>query len=280
MARILQLAERPLCVLTFAACCVILGETLWRCRGRAVMEERALAQQPTEQTQCQPASQRLFPPHASYNPLHADLWRKMSTLKISVASAVSRLLLLTVCVLPALSTACASASSAHTSGVIRPTATMTPTLPPFALSCVTVGSTRDEFARKLGAPIERYSDPWYPVTLPDGTTAYLGFFVEHTGSDGAPHIAGFHVDGPGDTRWSDEQCAAIGRAFVLPDAKQVSHSTTSWSAQVDVYVSADLARTFPASEFKDVLGDQVAPGTFTVVCPDSAPQDWDIHTGT
>lgn len=91
--------------------------------------------------------------------------------------------------------------------------------------------------------------------------------------------AGFHIRGPDDTRWSDQQCTAVARAFLLPDAKQISHSTTSFGAQVDVYVSESLAKTFPASEFKNVLGDQVIPGTYTAACPDGTPQNWDITTG-
>lgn len=244
------------------------------------MEERTLAQQSPEKTQYQPALQRRSPSRTSHNPLCVAFWRGLSSLKSSLVSVVSKFLLVTVCVAPTLLAACAGESSARTGISLQSTATVTATLPPQPLFGMALGSTRDEFTRKLGAPIERYGNPWYPVALSDGTTVYVGFFVEHTGSDGATHIAGFHVQGSGDTRWSDEQCATVARAFLPPDAKQVSHSTTFWGAQVGSYASSDLARTFPASEFKNVLGDRVAPGTFTTACPDGSPEDWDIRTGS
>lgn len=208
-----------------------------------------------------------------------------------VAISIEVLLVVIVCVVPALFTGTLGRLTG-TGGVLQPTATMMPTLPPQptdtvkavdqqVFSGLTLGSTRDELTRKLGAPTTgRFGDLVYPFTLPDGTKVYLGSIAEHTGSDGTPHIAGFHVDGPGDTRWSDEQCAAIARAFLPPDAKRVRHSTTSWGAQVNVYVSAALARAFPPSEFQDIFVGQVAPGTLTTACPDSAPQDWLIHTGS
>lgn len=230
----------------------------------------------------QPAQQS-SPPRESYT-VYDDLWllEDETTLKISlVVTGIAALLLATVCLVPYLlaaqtaDTASRGVATLPTATTLPPQPTNTPLSKPAVaqpLSGVTLGSTRDEITRTLGAPTMRFGTPWYTATLPDGTTVYLGLLVEHTASDGTPHIAGVHIQGPGDTWWSDEQCAAIARVFLLPDGKSVRHSTTSWGAQVNVYMRAHLARTCPASEFKDVvLGDPVAPGTFTTVCPDSAP---------
>lgn len=55
-----------------------------------------------QQSQDQLASQRLVPPHTSYNPLRADFWRNMSTIKLALVTVVSTLLVIAVCAVPTL----------------------------------------------------------------------------------------------------------------------------------------------------------------------------------
>lgn len=250
-----------------------------------------------QQVPYQPASPQSPPPRASHNPLLADFWRDMSALKVSIVTVVSTLLLITVCVVPTLLAASVSNSSVRISIAIQPTATTIPTqLPqptvhphptntpkpagPQPLSGATLGGTQDGFARKFGAATDRSGVPWYTATLPDGTTAGICYCTEHTGSDSNPHLAWFHIDASSDTTWSDQQGVTIAQEFFPPDAKHMRDFTDPQIGLIHVYLSADLAITFPAGEFKDSGTDQqLDPGTFSVACGQPSPSQCIFATG-
>lgn len=242
-------------------------------------------QMPYQPYQAYPAPQQPYPPRTSNNPLRAEFWRNMSTLKIAVVTVVSCLLVITVCVVLVLLPPHVSKGSVYSGVPLQPTATTMPTNTPKPtgsqpLSGATLGGTQDGFTHVLGTPTDRSGVPWYAVKLARGTTAPLCYCTEHTGSDGNPHLAWFHIDAPGGTTWSDQQGVTIARPFLPPDAKHVRDFTDPQVGLIHVYVSAALAATFPASEFTDSgNGQQLPPGTFGVACGQPGPSQCSITTG-
>lgn len=204
----------------------------------------------------------------------------MSTLKIAIVTVVSCLLVISFCVVFAFLPPNTGRGSVSSDVPLQPTETTMPTntanpTGPQPLSGATLGGTRDGFTSKFGGPTERYGVLWYSINLSNGTTVNLCYCTEHAGSDGNPHLAWFNVDAPNGTTWSDQQGVTIARQFFPPDAKHVRDFTDPQIGLIHVYVSADLAATFPAGEFTDGgNGQQLPPGTFSVACsqPGTASQ--------
>ncbi|MGZ6391041.1 MAG: hypothetical protein ACXWQZ_17520 [Ktedonobacterales bacterium] len=114
--------------------------------------------------------------------------------------------------------------------------------------------------------------PWYTTTLPGDLTVDLCCCSEHTGIDGHPHLRSFHFDAPDGVQCSEREGMDFARLFSPPDAKRVREFTDPRLGIVHVYVihvyvSADLAATFPASAFKaSGTGQPLPPGTLSVAC--------------
>jgi hypothetical protein len=104
-----------------------------------------------------------------------------------------------------------------------------------------------------------------------------------TGSDGTPHLDFLGIAAPSGTTWSDQQGVSIARQFFPPDAKHVRDFTDRYLGLTHVYVSAALAATFPAGEFREVTdfssSQQAPPGTFSIVCGQHGPPQCGIITG-
>ncbi len=64
--------------------------------------------------------------------------------------------------------------------------------------------------------------------------------------------------------WTMSQASAICGGFLPPDAQRTGGATTTSQGTEHRYVSASLARTLPASAFRDVQGKPATPGTIYV----------------
>ena len=64
--------------------------------------------------------------------------------------------------------------------------------------------------------------------------------------------------------WTMSQARAICGSFLPPDAEPTGGATTTAHGTEQRYLSASLARTLPASAFRDVHGQIVAPGAIYV----------------
>ncbi|HEX8730080.1 MAG TPA: hypothetical protein VF739_15725, partial [Ktedonobacterales bacterium] len=64
--------------------------------------------------------------------------------------------------------------------------------------------------------------------------------------------------------WTMSQARAICGDFLPPDAEPTGGATTTAKGTEQRYLSASLARTLPASAFRDVHGKLAAPGAIYV----------------
>jgi hypothetical protein len=64
--------------------------------------------------------------------------------------------------------------------------------------------------------------------------------------------------------WTMSQASAICGGFLPPDAQRTGGATTTSQGTEQRYFSASLAKTLPASAFRDVQGKTVTPGTIYV----------------
>lgn len=224
-------------------------------------------------------------PRASNNPLRPAFWRNMSTLKISVITAVSTVLLVTVCIVPLLLTGALASLYQPRHKVFDIPLPLT--RPPQPLSGATLGGTVADFFAKYGQPVALPSfsqkPNWFRFKLANGTTAYVCYCDGATGTDGAARLDDFRISPPSGTTWSDQQGVSIARQFFPPDARHVRDIVDPYAGLIHVYVSAALAATFPASEFHvfTVGGNsQLAPpGTFSIVCGQPALTPCGVTTG-
>lgn len=239
----------------------------------------------------QPPAQQPSPPRASSNPFGAAFWHNMSTLKISVITFVSTVLLITVCVVPFLATGNLAALYQPRHIVFEvplpSDATAMPTRTPQPLTGATLGGLPGSFLAKFGNPVVLWSFSqkrnWFRFKLANGTMAYLCYCGEATGRDGNFHLDDFRIAQPSGTTWSDQQGVGIARQFFPPDAQYVRDIIDPYVGLTHVYVSAALAATFPASEFRDYTtggNSQLAPpGTFLITCGQPDPTRCEVTTG-
>ena len=64
--------------------------------------------------------------------------------------------------------------------------------------------------------------------------------------------------------WTMSQASAICGGFLPPDAQRTGNATNTAQGMEQRYFSASLARTLPASAFRDVHGKPATPGTIYV----------------
>ena len=161
-----------------------------------------------------------------------------------------------------------------------PAPTATPTGPQ-SITGVTLGGIQDAFTAAFGDPVMTGSIPHYQFTLADGTQAGICFCGTSTGLDGQQHLEFMKV-GPGpNVTWTLATKNTVVKRFMPPDAVYVRTIQDPDVGPILVYTSADLAKTFPASEFTDSAGGPNPPaGTFSVTCQQPGIADCSVTTGT
>jgi hypothetical protein len=160
-----------------------------------------------------------------------------------------------------------------------PEPTATPT-GPHILTGATLGGTQSAFMAAFGAPVMTATVAHYNFTLPDGTQGNICFCTTATGLDGLQHLdlSGMFPNGPS---WNSVQAQEAVKLFSPPDTVYVKTIPTSEIGPITVYLSADLAKTFPASEFVDSdTQTPLPPGTFSVACQRPGEAGCSIVTGT
>ena len=106
----------------------------------------------------------------------------------------------------------------------------------------------------------QYGPLWTGVSTGGATTSPTSFDWRS-----ADRVTGIDNQ-PTDTvsAWTMSQARAICGSFLPPDAEPTGGATTTAHGTEQRYLSASLARTLPASAFRDVHGQIVAPGAIYV----------------
>ncbi len=204
----------------------------------------------------------------------------MSTGAIIAWTAIPTSIVLALCiVLELLSTHVAN----QTAGIF-PTATATIAATPAGSHIITgavFGGTQDAFTAAYGDPQMTGPTAHYSFTLPDGSQGAACFCGTKTGLDGQQHLDFIHVGPDVAQTWSQSQLTTAAKLFMPTDAIYQRTINDPQVGPILVYKSADLAKTFPASEFTDsVSGATLPPGTFSVACSIPGNTDCSIVTGT
>lgn len=152
----------------------------------------------------------------------------------------------------------------------HPTVTATPS--PQRISGATVGGTQSAFTARYGIPTSSLvSDTSYQATI---TTSDGPIPVEINvmslvrGTDGQQRIDQLYLEDPTATTWNEYSGESVVPAFLPPDARHIRDDQDPNLGTLQVYQSAQLAATFPASAFINTGqgGGIEPPGTFTVNC--------------
>lgn len=153
-------------------------------------------------------------------------------------------------------------------------------LTPHILTGPTLGGTQDAFTATFGAPVMTGSIPHYRFTL-NGTPGGVCFCGTAAGLDGQQHLEFLKVGpGPGVT-WTLGTKTEVVAQFLPLDAVYVRTIQDPTVGPILVYLSPDLAQTFPAAQFTDSGGGPAPPaGTFSVICQQPGVADCTIETGT
>jgi hypothetical protein len=171
-------------------------------------------------------------------------------------------------------TSTASAGSTSTTIVLasptatarpKPTATFTPS-GPRPITSSTIGGMEANFQAKYGAPsMNEKAVRHYDASI-NGTPVLIVVLLD-PGTGG--QRAGFlHLVTPDSgTVWSKSTATGIAKLFLPSDATYVKDRTIQDFGVEHVYMSADLAASFPASAFIDNdTNAPVKPGTFYYAC--------------
>ena len=158
--------------------------------------------------------------------------------------------------------------------------TATPT-GPHIITEATLGGTQDAFTAKYGAPVTSGPTVDYGFTLADGTGAGVCICGTAAGLDGRQHVEYMKVGPVIGVTWTHATKTAEAKQFMPLDAIYVRTIQDPDVGPILVYTSADLAKTFPASEFTDSAGGPNPPaGTFSVTCQQPGIAFCTIETGT
>jgi hypothetical protein len=147
---------------------------------------------------------------------------------------------------------------------VAPTATQSG---PQLISTAVLGGTRDAFTAAYGAPTFKGPIPWYTYTASDGSTITFCFCSGLDGKDGQQRLGNMGF-GPADgASLTAQEANRLTPLFFPPDAKYQHDIHDPDAGTIHVYRSADLAASFPASDFTDSnSGAADPPGTFAVAC--------------
>ena len=154
-----------------------------------------------------------------------------------------------------------------------PTPTRTPG--PHLVTGATFGGPEAAFTSKFGSPTFSESNVrHYQFTTSDGISVLLVITLDDTdppSSDGKQHINGIGIQPPDSgTTWSATTANKVVALLLPSDANHTKDEQVQDIGLVHVYLSADLALTFPASAFVDIQTSQpLTPGTFSYECNSS-----------
>jgi hypothetical protein len=163
----------------------------------------------------------------------------------------------------------------------EPTMTPAPTGPHIVTGAL-LGGTQDAFTAAFGpAFTSSPMPPHYQLTLPDGTVAYTCFCNTMAGLDGQQRVDIMSVGPAQGVTWSQATDTEAVAVFLPSDATYVRTIQDPQLGPILVYVSQDLAQTFPESAFYDSNGGPANPlGTLSVLCQQPGISDCSIATGT
>lgn len=154
-----------------------------------------------------------------------------------------------------------------------PTATPKPT-GSHLVTAATFGGPEAAFTSAYGAPNFSESNVRHYQFTSNGTQVLLVITLDDTdpvASDGKQHVNGIGVQ-PADagTTWAAATTNKVLALLLPSDAQHTKDEQVQDIGLVHVYLSADLALTFPASAFADIQTSQpLTPGTFSVECNSS-----------
>jgi hypothetical protein len=160
-------------------------------------------------------------------------------------------------------------------GDLNPPATLAPTVPatstpsgPHSITGATIGGTRSAFEAAFVAPDQvNGMTPWYRTQSPNSLTVEVCFCSTQLGTDAQLRLALFQAKSAYGMSWTPDDALAVATMFFPLEAKHVRDFTDPTIGLFHVYQSADLAATFPASDFYDSNGGGASPpGTFSIVC--------------
>ncbi len=97
-------------------------------------------------------------------------------------------------------------------------------------------------------------------------------------SDGQEHILAMTI-GPNGGTWSEDIADQILPTFLPADAQSQQYQQVQGVGLADVYVSAGLGATFPASDFPNRSGKLAPPGTFWTYFDDGKAGSYTLMLG-
>lgn len=238
----------------------------------------------------QPPQQSSFPPPPrSSQPLwrRGLSWYRVRSRRMQILVGVGVVLLLLICIAgigAATGGNQQGSTSTATPGIVQATATNAPTSAPrpTATNAATASSTpagpRLLTGATLGGLISAFQSLYGSPDCCGGTAQRYKFAADgangevlavpsgDTSGDGQFHVESITIF-PQNGSWSSATAAMLYLLFLPPDAKRQQDKQVSGYGTEHVYLSADLAAIFPASDFTDVGTNQpVPPGTFSVGC--------------
>lgn len=170
---------------------------------------------------------------------------------------------------------CADTGGTQTSGSVT-YGSVTPTATPkggtIPQTSAVLGGSVVAFDKKFGASNCCYENGW-TYQGPYGqmwTGVYTGDSTTNVDESSKERVFGIENSGPllSDMNVTLSQAKTICGSFIPPDAKYQESTQVNTHSLVQGfefrYISASLANTLPASDFKDVNGKPTAPGTFYI----------------
>jgi hypothetical protein len=155
-----------------------------------------------------------------------------------------------------------------------PTPTLTPTLTPTPagprlITAALFGGTEPAFTARYGAPTFSESNVrHYPFTASDGSHVVLVVVldaVDPVASDGQPHVNRITVTAAtASGSLNPTTTMSVVLALLPPDAQHTTDEQVPAIGTLHVYLSQDLAATFPAAAFTDLQTTHpLTPGTLS-----------------
>ncbi len=170
-----------------------------------------------------------------------------------------------------------SKSHAHPTPPANVSQTPTPILyasgaPVAPNSAVRMGSPLAAFVSAFGTPIVRVPGVVY------GFQAFCGAGSDdceqvtmEIGQDGQPYVGVIKLATTPLHLWDAAQAQQICTSYMPADAQSIRSLNPSNDEQDHIYVSATLARIFPANVFINAAGHYIQPGAFEIAYHESAP---------
>lgn len=138
---------------------------------------------------------------------------------------------------------------------------------PQLITSATIGGTQASFVATYGASTFG-SIAQYELFRPNGESILICWCATRSGTDGQPRVATLGLEPTNSTGWNQTMATSMSKPFMPPDAIYERTLQTQDVGAIDIYRSADLAKTFPVSDFYDGGNNNapLPPGTFSVAC--------------